>query len=142
VPGGADRRAPPEGRGAGALPAGVSARDGAAVRPGPRAAAVAYSPASGFTVTLDGGEELSGEALLAATGRRADLAAVGAGAVGIDERLRAIPVDDRMRAAPGVWALGDITGKGAFTHISMYQADIVINDILGRDGWSAEYHAV
>ena len=47
-----------------------------------------------------------------------------------------------MRAAPGVWALGDITGKGAFTHMSMYQASIVIDDILGRDGPCAEYHAV
>jgi pyruvate/2-oxoglutarate dehydrogenase complex dihydrolipoamide dehydrogenase (E3) component len=139
---GADRLVPLEEPEAGDLLAGVFARDGIAVRAGRPAAAVAYSPASGFTVTLDGGEELSGEALLVATGRRADLAAVGAGAVGIDERLRAIPVDDRMRAAPGVWALGDITGKGAFTHMSMYQADIVINDILGRDGWSAEYHAV
>jgi len=139
---GADRLVPLEEPEAGDLLAGVFARDGVAVRTGRPAAAVAYSPASGFTVTLDGGEELSGEALLLATGRRADLAAVGAGAVGIDERLRAIPVDDRMRAAPGVWALGDITGKGAFTHISMYQADIVIDDILGRDGWRAEYHAV
>src|SRR5499433_1081727 len=139
---GADRLVPLEEPEAGDLLAGVFARDGVAVRTGRRAAAVAYSPASGFTVTLDGGEELSGEALLVATGRRADLAAVGAGAVGIDERLRAIPVDDRMRAAPGVWALGDITGKGAFTHMSMYQADIVIDDILGRDGWRPEYHAV
>jgi len=96
----------------------------------------------GFTVTLAGGEEVSGATLLVATGRRADLAAVGVGAVGIDERLRAIPVDDHMRAAPGVWALGDITGKGAFTHMSMYQADIIICDILGRDERCAEYHAV
>ena len=47
-----------------------------------------------------------------------------------------------MRAAPGVWALGDITGKGAFTHMSMYQAGIVIDDILGREHCAAEYHAV
>ena len=47
-----------------------------------------------------------------------------------------------MRAAPGVWAIGDITGKGAFTHMSMYQADIVIADILGRADHAAEYHAV
>jgi pyruvate/2-oxoglutarate dehydrogenase complex dihydrolipoamide dehydrogenase (E3) component len=139
---GADRLLPLEEPEAGDLLAGVFGRDGIAVRTGRPAAAVACSPASGFTVTLDGGEELSGEALLVATGRRADLAAVGADAVGIDERLRAIPVDDHMRAAPGVWALGDITGKGAFTHMSMYQADIVINDILGRDGYGAEYHAV
>jgi pyruvate/2-oxoglutarate dehydrogenase complex dihydrolipoamide dehydrogenase (E3) component len=139
---GAGRLVPLEEPEAGDLLAGMFARDGIAVRTGRPAAAVAWSPASGFTLTLDGGEELSGEALLVATGRRADLAAVGAGAVGIDERLRAIPVDDQMRAAPGVWALGDITGKGAFTHMSMYQADIVINDILDRDGWPAEYHAV
>jgi len=139
---GADRLLPLEEPEAGDLLARVFGRDGIAVRTGRPAAAVAWSPASGFTLTLDGGEELSGEALLVATGRRADLAAVGAGAVGIDERLRAIPVDDQMRAAPGVWALGDITGKGAFTHMSMYQADIIINDILDRDGWSAEYHAV
>src|SRR5262249_47308307 len=119
-----------------------SDRRGITVRAGHPAVGVAYSLASGFTVTLAGGAELTGEALLVATGRRADLAAVGAGAAGIDERLRAIPVDDRMRAAPGVWALGDITGKGAFTHMSMYQADIVINDILGRNGRRAEYHAV
>jgi len=139
---GADRLLPLEEPEAGELLAGVFGREGIAVRTGRRAAAVAWSPAGGFTVTLDGGEELSGAALLVATGRRADLAAVGVGAVGIDERLRAIPVDEHMRAAPGVWALGDITGKGAFTHMSMYQADIVINDILGRDGWPAEYHAV
>jgi pyruvate/2-oxoglutarate dehydrogenase complex dihydrolipoamide dehydrogenase (E3) component len=77
-----------------------------------------------------------------APGRRTDLAGVGVGAVGIDETLKAVPVDEFMRAAPGVWALGDLTGKGAFTHMSMYQAGIVINDILGRQGWCAEYHAV
>ena len=139
---GADRLLPLEEPEAGDLLARVFGRDGIAVRTGRPAAAVAWSPASGFTLTLDGGEELSGEALLVATGRRADLAAVGVGAVGIDERLRAIPVDDHMRAAPGVWALGDITGKGAFTHMSMYEAGIVIDDILGREHCGAEYHAV
>jgi pyruvate/2-oxoglutarate dehydrogenase complex dihydrolipoamide dehydrogenase (E3) component len=139
---GADRLLRLEEPEAGELLAGVFGREGIAVRTGRQVAAVGYSPAGGFTVTLDGGEELSGAALLVATGRRADLAAVGTGAVGIDERLHAVPVDEHMRAAPGVWALGDITGKGAFTHVSMYQADIIINDILGRDGWPAEYHAV
>ena len=27
----------------------------------------------------------------------------------------------------GVWAVGDVTGKGGFTHVSMYQAEIVIS---------------
>jgi pyruvate/2-oxoglutarate dehydrogenase complex dihydrolipoamide dehydrogenase (E3) component len=139
---GADRLLPLEEPEAGDLLAGVFTREGIAVRTGRPAARVAYSPSGGFTVTLGGGAELTGAALLVATGRRADLAAVGAGAVGIDERLRAIPVDDHMRAAPGVWTLGDITGKGAFTHMSMYQAGIIIDDILGREHCGAEYHAV
>jgi pyruvate/2-oxoglutarate dehydrogenase complex dihydrolipoamide dehydrogenase (E3) component len=139
---GADRLLSLEEPEAGDLLAAVFARDGITVRTGRPAAGVAYSPGRGFTVALAGGEELTGAALLVATGRRADLAGVGVGAVGVDEQLRAIPVDDHMRAAPGVWALGDITGKGGFTHMSMYQAGIIIDDILGREHCGAEYHAV
>jgi pyruvate/2-oxoglutarate dehydrogenase complex dihydrolipoamide dehydrogenase (E3) component len=144
---GAQRLLPLEEPEAGDLLAGVFGREGITVRTGHNAAGVAYSPAGGFTVTLDGGAELAGAALLVATGRRTDLAGIGVGAVGVDEKLRAIPVDGRMRAAPGVWALGDITGKGAFTHMSMYQAGIVIDDILGHERQGArrrgaEYHAV
>jgi pyruvate/2-oxoglutarate dehydrogenase complex dihydrolipoamide dehydrogenase (E3) component len=47
-----------------------------------------------------------------------------------------------MRAADGVWAIGDVTGKGAFTHMSMYQAEIVVRDILGQGGPAADYRAV
>ena len=52
--------------------------------------------------------------------------------LGLEDNLHAIPVDDHLRVAPGVWALGDITGHGAFTHMSMYQARIVVADILGE----------
>jgi pyruvate/2-oxoglutarate dehydrogenase complex dihydrolipoamide dehydrogenase (E3) component len=137
---GAPRLLPQEEPEAGDMIADVFARQGIAVHTGRPAAQVSY--ADGFTVALSGGQSLTGDALLVATGRRTDLAAVGTGAVGIDESLRAVPVDGHMRAAPGVWALGDITGKGAFTHMSMYQAGIVIDDILGRDRTAAEYHAV
>jgi pyruvate/2-oxoglutarate dehydrogenase complex dihydrolipoamide dehydrogenase (E3) component len=139
---GAGRLLPLEEPEAGELLAQVFARDGITVHTGSQAASVHYSAGDGFTVTLASGEKLQGDALLVATGRRTDLAAVGTAAVGIDESLRAVPVDGHMRAAPGVWALGDITGKGAFTHMSMYQAGIVIDDILGRDRTGAEYHAV
>ena len=137
---GADRLLPMEEPEAGELLARVFGREGIGVHTGQLATGVGHNR-SGFRVTLDGGE-LTGEALLVATGRRTDLAAVGVGAVGIDESLKAIPVDGRLRAAPGVWALGDITGKGAFTHMSMYQAGIVLADILGQPGFEAQYHAV
>jgi pyruvate/2-oxoglutarate dehydrogenase complex dihydrolipoamide dehydrogenase (E3) component len=47
-----------------------------------------------------------------------------------------------MRAAAGVWAIGDVTGKGAFTHMSMYQGTICADDILGRTVTEADYKAV
>jgi pyruvate/2-oxoglutarate dehydrogenase complex dihydrolipoamide dehydrogenase (E3) component len=96
----------------------------------------------GIAVGLSTGEWLEGERLLVAVGRRVDLAALGVGSVGLDEKARSIPVDESCRAAPGLWAIGDITGVGGFTHVSMYQADIAVADILGRPGAPADYRAV
>ncbi len=119
----------------------VFAGEGIDVRTGATAAAVQHD-GSRFTLELSDGTKAAGDALLVATGRRIDLAGIGAAVAGVDESARAIPVDDHMRVAPGVWAIGDITGKGAFTHMSMYQADIVVHDILGEPVAPAEYHAV
>jgi pyruvate/2-oxoglutarate dehydrogenase complex dihydrolipoamide dehydrogenase (E3) component len=93
-------------------------------------------------VDLRSGDTVAAAQLLVATGRRADLAAVGLGAVGIDETRQAVPIDDRLRVADGVWAIGDITGKGAFTHVAMYQSAIAAADILGEEHEPARYHAV
>jgi pyruvate/2-oxoglutarate dehydrogenase complex dihydrolipoamide dehydrogenase (E3) component len=101
---------------------------------------VSHSDA-GFSVHL-GGTVLTAERLLVATGRRADLAALGVAAIGLDPSADAIATDGWMRAAEGVWAIGDVTGHGAFTHMSFYQADIVIRDILGQGGEPADYRAV
>jgi pyruvate/2-oxoglutarate dehydrogenase complex dihydrolipoamide dehydrogenase (E3) component len=97
-----------------------------------------------FTAVCRRGERLSAERLLVASGRRVDLERLGAGALGVSAEARALPVDERLRVlgAPGVWAVGDVTGKGAFTHMAMYQADVAVRGILGRGGRSAEYHAV
>ena len=58
--------------------------------------------------------------------------------VGLDESARSLPVDDHLRVigAEGLWAVGDITGKGAFTHVSMYQADIVVAGTSWAARWS------
>jgi pyruvate/2-oxoglutarate dehydrogenase complex dihydrolipoamide dehydrogenase (E3) component len=125
----------------GALIAEVFGRDGISVHTGSRAERISHD-GDDFTVRLADGDELTSERLLVATGRRTDLASLGAGAVGIDEQGRAVPVDAHMRAAPGVWALGDVVGKGAFTHMSMYQAGIVVRDILRQGGEQADYRAV
>jgi pyruvate/2-oxoglutarate dehydrogenase complex dihydrolipoamide dehydrogenase (E3) component len=94
-----------------------------------------------FTVHL-GQDSYTAERLLVSTGRRTDLAALGVAAVGLEPAANMIPTDGWMRAADGVWAIGDVTGKGAFTHMSMYQADIAVRDILGLGGEPADYRAV
>jgi pyruvate/2-oxoglutarate dehydrogenase complex dihydrolipoamide dehydrogenase (E3) component len=62
--------------------------------------------------------------------------------VGLDETARAVPVDGRMRAADGLWAVGDVTGVGAFTHLAVHQARIALTDILRTDGFTADYAAL
>jgi pyruvate/2-oxoglutarate dehydrogenase complex dihydrolipoamide dehydrogenase (E3) component len=107
-------------------------------------AEVRSARSSGHAIGLElaSGESVEGAHLLIATGRRADLAALNLGSVGLDEKARSIPVDERCRAAPGLWAVGDVTGVGAFTHISMYQAGIVAADILGKPFAPADYRAL
>jgi pyruvate/2-oxoglutarate dehydrogenase complex dihydrolipoamide dehydrogenase (E3) component len=97
---------------------------------------------TGATVHLEDGTVLDGERLLVATGRRSDLAGLGVGALGLDEDADSLPVDGRMRVVPGVWAVGDVTGKGGFTHVAAFQARLCVADILGRARPDAEYRAV
>jgi pyruvate/2-oxoglutarate dehydrogenase complex dihydrolipoamide dehydrogenase (E3) component len=136
-----DRLVPLEEPEVGALLDEVFAEEGIGVRTDARAAAVSSS-GDGVRVELGGGESLEAERLLVATGRRADLAAVGVGAVGVDEAERWVPVDDHQRVVDGVWAIGDITGKGAFTHVALYQSAIAVADILGEEHEPAAYHAL
>src|SRR6266567_4551255 len=126
---------------AGELLARVFSREGIAVRAGARAEHAGHDGRQ-FTVTLAGGETLAAQRLLVATGHHATIAALGVAAYGLDARARSIATDERMRAAGGLWAIGDVTGKGAFTHVAMYQAAIAVADILGQDGPAAEYRAV
>ncbi|HEX5349063.1 MAG TPA: NAD(P)/FAD-dependent oxidoreductase [Pseudonocardiaceae bacterium] len=126
---------------AGALLTACFTAEGIDVRAGVSAAGVGHDDGQ-FTVTLQGGEVLAAQQLLVATGRRTDLAALGVGAAGLDDQARTIEVDERMRAADRLWAIGDVTGKGAFTHMSMYQGRLAAADILGRDGETADYRAV
>jgi pyruvate/2-oxoglutarate dehydrogenase complex dihydrolipoamide dehydrogenase (E3) component len=88
------------------------------------------------------GSEITGQRLLVATGRRTAFSALGLDVLGLNPSARFLEVDEHMRAAPGVWAIGDVTGKGLFTHMAMYQADVAVNDILGRKGHVADYRAV
>ena len=75
---------------------------------------------------------VTGSHLLLAIGRRPNTDDLGLEAAGIpvDER-GFIAVDDRLQTSvPGVWALGDCNGRGAFTHTSYNDFEIVAGNIL------------
>ncbi len=82
--------------------------------------------------------------LLVAAGRTPNLDDLGLDSVGLDPSARTLDVDDRLRVtgADKLWAIGDVTGRGAFTHVSMYQSAIALRDLLDQDGPPATYHAL
>lgn len=95
-----------------------------------------------FDVQLGDGSHLAVEKVLVAAGRRPELTGLGLEEYGIDPTIRPLAVDERLRVADGLWAVGDVTGRGAFTHVAMYQADVAVRDLLGQGGPLAAYHAV
>ncbi|MFL6126705.1 dihydrolipoyl dehydrogenase family protein [Actinophytocola sp.] len=137
----ADRLVPADEPEAGELLGKAFEDEGITVRTGLGAARVSYETGQ-FNVKLDNGEVVAADRMLVAAGRRTDMKALGIGSVGLDDTARGVTVDERMRATDGLWAIGDITGRGAFTHMSMYQARIAAADILGaEDAEVADYRA-
>ena len=83
----------------------------------------------------DGAPQVQGTHVLLAVGRSPNTDDLGLDRAGIaaDERGY-IVVDDELRTSvPGIWALGDCNGKGAFTHTSYNDAEIVIANLLEND---------
>src|SRR6266581_1082746 len=79
--------------------------------------------------------EITGSHLLLAVGRRPNTDDLGLEQAGITVDTRGyIQVDDQLRTSvPGIWALGDCNGQGAFTHTSYNDFEIVAANLLDRD---------
>jgi pyruvate/2-oxoglutarate dehydrogenase complex dihydrolipoamide dehydrogenase (E3) component len=120
--------------------ADVLVHEGVRVVAGVSIGSVAHADGQ-FTVQV-GEETITAEKLLVAAGRTPNLDDLGLETVGLDPTARTIDVDERLRVQDGLWAIGDVTGKGAFTHVSMYQSAIALRDVLGEDGAPADYRAL
>jgi pyruvate/2-oxoglutarate dehydrogenase complex dihydrolipoamide dehydrogenase (E3) component len=85
----------------------------------------------GFTLRFAGGEA-AGTHLLVATGRRPNTEGLGLESAGVALDARGfIVTDERLQTtAPGIWALGDCNGRGAFTHTSYNDGEIVAANLL------------
>jgi pyruvate/2-oxoglutarate dehydrogenase complex dihydrolipoamide dehydrogenase (E3) component len=88
--------------------------------------------------TLDTGgasSEIRGSHVLIATGRRPNTDDLGLEKAGVAVDARGfIQVDDQLRTnVSGIWAMGDCNGKGAFTHTSYNDFEIVAANLLEND---------
>jgi pyruvate/2-oxoglutarate dehydrogenase complex dihydrolipoamide dehydrogenase (E3) component len=85
-------------------------------------------------VELDNGDEVRCDVIIVGTGRTPRAGDLGLDAVGIKLGERGeIVVDEHCRAGDGVWALGDVTGVMPFTHVAMYMARVIANNIAGNE---------
>ena len=93
---------------------------------------------AGVKVTLDcesGAPAAAGSHLLLAVGRRPNTDDLGLDQAGVETDEKGyIVVDDQLRTSvPGIWALGDCNGKGAFTHTSYNDFEIVAANLLDNE---------
>jgi pyruvate/2-oxoglutarate dehydrogenase complex dihydrolipoamide dehydrogenase (E3) component len=118
-------------------------REGIDLHIGVGATAVAVG-GEGVEVTLASGAVVTGEKLLVAVGRRSNLADVALDTVGLDPGSRTLDVDDQMQVVgvSGLYGIGDITGRGAFTHVSVWQARVLVAHLLGRPNLYGGYHGL
>jgi pyruvate/2-oxoglutarate dehydrogenase complex dihydrolipoamide dehydrogenase (E3) component len=128
---GGERLLGPEEPEASHVVAEVLRREGIDVQTGVQIASV-QSAENGVAVELEDGRRFEAERLLVAAGRRQHLPELGLDSVGLDQQARTLAVDEHMQVAGGIYAVGDVTGRGAFTHVAVWQARVLIAHLLGR----------
>jgi pyruvate/2-oxoglutarate dehydrogenase complex dihydrolipoamide dehydrogenase (E3) component len=115
-------------------------RDGVEVAVG-MAVTSARRDGEDFVLRFGDGQELRGDKLLVATGRRPRVDQIGLETVGVTADRHGIAVDSYLRAGERLWAIGDVNGVWPLTHVGEYQGDIVAANILG-EARQANYEAV
>jgi dihydrolipoamide dehydrogenase len=97
------------------------------------------------TVAAEDGEEnvLQAERALIAIGVRPNSENIGLEDVGVKTERGNIVVDDHMRTnVPGVYAIGDVTGKMALAHVASAQGIIAAETLAGEETRPLDYDAV
>ena len=138
---GDSRLLPREAESVGEAVAEALSADGIELRLGEHASAAEKRDGK-YVLRFERSEDVSGERLLVATGRRARVNELGLDSVGIEPGKQGIEVDEQLRAGDGVWAIGDATGIWPFTHVGKYQARIAARAMLGDSSARADYRAV
>ncbi len=95
------------------------------------------------TFTCDGKTEtLSGDVILMSVGRRPNVRGLGFEEVGLDVTPKGVNVNERMETnLPGVYAVGDVTGRSLLAHSAYRMAEVAVNNICGQKD-RMRYHAI
>jgi pyruvate/2-oxoglutarate dehydrogenase complex dihydrolipoamide dehydrogenase (E3) component len=120
--------------------------EGIAVRTGANCIAFARH-ADGVAVSVDchaGDPEVIGSHVLLAVGRRPNTDDLGLDLAGIATDAKGyVIVDDLLQTnVPGIWALGDCNGRGAFTHTAYNDFEIVAANLLDHDDRTLSHRLV
>ncbi|MEL7431705.1 MAG: dihydrolipoyl dehydrogenase [Chlamydiota bacterium] len=97
----------------------------------------------GVSVHLRDGDTLKADLALVAVGRAISTGSLKLEKIGVvTGSRREILVDDQMRTSvPGIYAIGDVTGKAMLAHVASHQALVAAEHIVGRDV-SMEYQTI
>ena len=115
---------------------GIELRTGAGVT-------AASADATGVTLTIDkdgATETLRYDKVLVAIGVQPNTESLGLGTVGVDTERGYINIDDRMATnVPGIYAVGDVTGKLALAHVASAQGVTAVEAIAGEETQPLDY---
>ncbi|MCK9687463.1 FAD-containing oxidoreductase [Scleromatobacter humisilvae] len=111
----------------------VLERDGVRFMIGANATALERD-GTGVALVVDG-QRVGGSHVLVAIGRRPNVEALDLARAGVTcDAHGIVQVDEQLRTSvPGIWALGDVNGRGAFTHTSYNDYEIVAANLLDGD---------
>jgi pyruvate/2-oxoglutarate dehydrogenase complex dihydrolipoamide dehydrogenase (E3) component len=110
------------------------ARAGVELHVGVKAVGASRGEGGQVSVELEGGDELHGDELLVAVGRRPRTEDIALETAGV-EPGGFLDVDDQLRVGGSDWlyAIGDVNGRALLTHMGKYQARICADHVLGKD---------
>ncbi|NNE12508.1 MAG: NAD(P)/FAD-dependent oxidoreductase [Ilumatobacter sp.] len=86
---------------------------------------------SAVTVHLADDDSHTGDRLLVAVGRAPDHSALGLDTLGVDSDDVAVGDDGCVEGTSNVWMMGDVAGKGQYTHLANHHASVVANHLAG-----------
>jgi len=90
--------------------------------------------ADGVCYEKDGKSEIvKADKVLLSIGRRANVKGIGLESIGVETYRGGIVTDEHMKTnQPGVYAAGDVNGKSMLAHTAYREADVAVNNILGK----------